>query len=542
MSEQIRETADRLTNFIKQNYASADVSPGSVLNELLIKLAAVIQNEQYNLIDSLSQAKSITQVLDSSSDSYSPIIDMIASNYNTERSAGKFSTGKLKITVSSYGNYLIPESIQFMQPGLGLVYNLTDTYRVSPTPDLQEGEIQLKKSGATSYFILPVVAEKVGSEYQISSGAVFNVVAPSSIAYFVRAEAYGNFTTGLPIDTDKQVIAKIKSTLGSRRLESPAGITNRLKEMLPTFQGLSVCGANDPELTRAKDNIFGISTFGKADVYVRTSVGPEIKIDEVPAVKVADGEWEMVLDSDFCSGFYRIVSILPKVDDIILSGALNVSETVYGYRLFQGARNNEIPKHIDARFTKYQTARIKFSFIESESQSIVEIGGTENFIVTASYQPYITEIQNLLLSDEERFACSDYLVKAVLPCFVALDLNLTRKNSFDTYESLSLNSLKSDIFNYINTIPFGEDLYTSKIIDICHNYDIARVNLPIRIEGNILCNDGTTITLEGADGLSIPTNIAKGVSKKTTLYFIDYFKQDTEKSGTVIDSIGLNLL
>jgi hypothetical protein len=312
--------------------------------------------------------------------------------------------------------------------------------------------------------------------------------------------------------------------------------------MLPTFQTLSVCGANDPELTRAKDNIFGISTFGKADVYVRTAVGPEIKIDDVLAVKTAEGRWELDLNSDFCAGFYRVISILPKVDDILLSGALTVTETTYSYRLFQGGRNNEIPKLIDARFTKYQTAKIKFNYVEGEDDPKIPVGEKAEFTVSVSYQPYITEIQNLLLSDDERFACSDYLVKAPLPCFVSLDLSLTRKNSSDTYDSLNLNLLKRDIFNYINTIPFGEDLYVSKIIDICHNYGIARVNLPTVVRGNILCNDGTTIALEGNDGLSIPTNIAKGVSKKTTLYFIDYLRESSGEGGNIVDSIGLNLL
>jgi hypothetical protein len=543
MSEQIQQTVDRLTAFISQTYADADVSPGSVLSELLIKLSAVIQNEQYNFIASLNQSSSIKQALDSTTDTYSPAIDLIASNYNTDRSTGKYATGKLKITVSSRGNYLVSKSVMFIQPALGLRYKVDKTYRVSPTPDLNDGELQLKKSGETYFFILPVQAEKVGSEYQVSSGSIFNLLPPSTIAYFTRAEAYGNFTTGLPIDTDKEVVKKIKKTLGSRRLESPAGIANRLSEIYPTFQTLSVCGANDPELTRAKDNIFGISTFGKADVYVRTSVGPEVKVARLEAVKTAESSWELTLDSDFSGGFYRVISILPASDSVLLSGALNITETVYSYRQFQGARNNEIPKLIDARFSKYQTARIKFNYVEDlEVAEATPVGGRADFEVAVSCQPYITEIQDLLLSDSERFACADYLVRAALPCFISLEIGLVRKRTSDTYESLNLNSLKQDIFNYINTIPFGEDLYASKIVDICHNYDISRVNLPLSIQGNILCNDGTTIAVSGSDLLTIPTNIPKGVSKKTTLYFIDYFRESAGEGGNVVDSIGLKLI
>jgi hypothetical protein len=52
MSETYQDTAERLAAFISQTYADIETGPGSVINELLIKLAASIQNEQYNRIES----------------------------------------------------------------------------------------------------------------------------------------------------------------------------------------------------------------------------------------------------------------------------------------------------------------------------------------------------------------------------------------------------------------------------------------------------------------------------------------------------------
>ena len=144
--------------------------------------------------------------------------------------------------------------------------------------------------------------------------------------------------------------------------------------------------------------------------------------------------------------------------------------------------------------------------------------------------------------DAERFACADYLVKAVLPCFVSLDLSIVKKHPTDTYDSLRLNKLKQDIFTYINTIPFGEDLYVSKIVDLCHNYDIARVDLPVVLKGDIFCNDGTLLTITDTDYLSIPTDIQKGVSKTTTLYFTDYYRYDQGSNLETVDNIGIKLV
>jgi hypothetical protein len=544
MAEILQETVDRLTTFISENYSEADVSPGSVLSELLIKLAAAVQNEQYNYIDSLSQGKAISQVLSNETDSYLSTIDLIASNYNTSRSEGKKVTGNIKVTVSSPNTYSFVDNLTFIQPALGLRYVVTGAFDIEENPDLTNGELKLYEKNGIHYFILPVVAEEVGGNYQVSSGTVFSVVEPFFINNFVKAEAYGNFTSGAPVDTDRQLIAKFKQTLGSSRFESAAGIANRIKQQYPSFQSLSVVGANDPEMLRSKQNVLGISTFGKADVYVRTSVGPELKTATVVGTKIQNGKWRIQLDNSFCSGFYRLSSILPAVDDISMSGTLLTTNISYGYRQFLGARNNEINNALEARFTKYQTATIDFSY--NETPNIPLVSGqqppTKEFEITAIYQPYIEEIQNLLLSDSERFACADYLVKAVLPCFVSLEIPVVKKQSTDTYDSLRLNKLKQDIFTYINTIPFGEDLYASKIIDLCHNYDIARVDLPVVLKGDIFCNDGTIITITDTDYLSIPTRIEKGVSKMTTLYFTDYYRFDQDDELETVDNIGIKLI
>jgi hypothetical protein len=201
-------------------------------------------------------------------------------------------------------------------------------------------------------------------------------------------------------------------------------------------------------------------------------------------------------------------------------------------------RNNEISVASDSRFTKYQTAVATFTYTETPT---VAVGGSAQFKISASYQPNILEMQNLLLQDDERLACADYLVKAAVPCMVSLSLNLVKKRSTDTYTSLNLQNLKKDIFTYINSIPFGGELHASNIVDICHNYDIKRVDLPVTMTGQILCPDnGAPITLTDTDVLTIPTNVARGVTPKTTLYFIDYYKI-VDGVTTPQDNIGLNI-
>jgi hypothetical protein len=125
---------------------------------------------------------------------------------------------------------------------------------------------------------------------------------------------------------------------------------------------------------------------------------------------------------------------------------------------------------------------------------------------------------------------------------VSLNIKLLKKRTTDTFESLNLQQLKKDIFLYVNSIPFGGELHASNIIDICHNYDIKRVDLPIEMKGVILCPDieSSTITLSDNDALIIPYNLEKGVTPKTTLYFIDYYRVESGVANP-IDNIGLNI-
>jgi hypothetical protein len=535
MAELLEDTVARLTAFISQNYTDIDVGPGSVINELLIKLAAAVQNEQYNKIENLSQGAAISVVLNSENDSYSPIMDMVASNYNTIRSTGVKVAGKIKVVVSEGGDYQFDEGYIFSQPALNLNYLVTQDTSAAQEPVASLNERQVYSDNGLWYFILDVLAEEADPKYQVSAGTTFVPELP--ITNFVKAEAYGNFLSGEAVETDKQLIAKIKRNLGNYRFESPTGIANRFRDTFSGFQSISVCGANDPEMTRSKQNLLGISTFGKADVYVRSSVGLQTKNIIKPAKKIAPTSWEVRLANVDVPGFYNVSSIIPFRTDINLGGTLLPSSVVYGFENFSGQRNNEINSSLEARFTKYQTATIIFNY---DDQNEILIGETADFELMVQYQPNILEMQNMLLQDDERLACADYLVRAVVPCMVSLNINLLKKRATDTFDSLKLQNLKQDIFEYINMIPFGQQLQASSIVDICHNYDIKRVDLPISMTGRILCPDGTDINLSDSDVLEIPQRLDKGVTPKTTLYFIDYYRIENNITSP-IDNIGLSI-
>jgi hypothetical protein len=58
--------------------------------------------------------------------------------------------------------------------------------------------------------------------------------------------------------------------------------------------------------------------------------------------------------------------------------------------------------------------------------------------------------------------------------------------------------------------------------------------------GIVNCPDGTALTITDSDVLSIPNRLDKGVTTKTTLYFIDYYRLE-DGIAQPIDNIGLTL-
>lgn len=514
MSETIDQTVTRLQTFITENYPQADVAPGSVLNELLLKLAASVQNSLYNDITAVGQQNTFSEVEAATTDTYSSAMDEVASNYGITRIEGTYSTGTIKVNVSESRTYFIPSGTIFLQPLIEANYVTTQDWTVAPVP--ASGQLQLyQDTSGLYYFLLPLQSQTTGSQYQVSSGSPFQLVSTNNLVGFVQAVAYGSFTSGTSQETDKEMLARLRTGLNTTSLISPAAIQAKLQADIPNFQTVSVIGAGDPELLRATRGMFGFFALGMADVYVRTSLGVENVSITKTGTKIAAGQWQIDLGVDDYPGFYKILTVLPATTTEV--GTLSIVSQTYSYAVPITGRVNSVSTATDARFSVYQTCQLVVSYIEAPE---VAVGSTASFIVTVSYQPHLQTIQDMFLTDASRIACADYLVKAILPCFVSVNLKVMRNQPTDTIDTAGM---AQDIFNYINSIPMGSQLFSSKIVDICHNYNIKQVSLPIQLTGAILANDGTTVSISDTNSLTIPTDVSLGISQNTTMFFVDYY-------------------
>ena len=531
MAETVAQTLSRLQAFIQESYPTADIAPGSVLDSLLLKASASLQNLPYNQVSQLSLSSNIAAALASTTDTYNPIIDGLASNFLVARGAGTKSTGYIKVYVTTSQNYFVGVGTNFTQPSLNLTYSTTQDYTVSPTPSAGQTQLSVEADGSYS-FVIQITADSVGSQYQVSNSTVFDLTNSNSIAGFIKATSIATFSSATAQETDKSLISRFTNGITNGSLVNEKSILSTLSSQFTSLSAVSVIGATDPEMTRCKSNAF--NTLGMADVYVRTSGIPLTQDIVVTSTKNADLiSWSFTLDSSIYGGIYEVASVRPSSTVIgtypIISQVPGMSVPTSGnVNVFNSLTSNAVSQ---ARFTSYQTLNVTYSNPTADLS-----GTTTSVVVTVLYLPSIKDIQQVFLNDTTRIACADYLVKAVLPCFVNFNITLVKATPSSVVDTASL---KQDIFKYVNSIPFGENLYISEIVKICHNYPIKQVNLPITLSGSILANDGSTVTITGNNELQIPTNLSLGISPNTTMFFIDYF---TNSGGVIDDNIGITLI
>lgn len=540
MATTLNDVVSRMEAFVTESFPDVDISPGSVLSELLIKTAAQLHMEiTESDIDSLSNTKSVNSVLASPTDTYSDIVDGIASNFNVDRNPGLKVTGVIKVTVSENRAYFLEQGFGFQQPLLTFNYVTTQEYQIIEVGGVINAANQLPLVAENNlfYFLVPVEADATGTETVngkndtlVPNRTPFAVSTTASrIPTMVKAEAYGNFSGGQNKETDRELITRFKEGLSYKGLTSPLAMRSVFSTAFaPAFKTLSVVGANDAELLRAKNNLFGISTLGMTDTYVRTSNTVQTASVVLGGVKIDSTTWRITIPAYWNNpivpaGYYRIMTISPV--DQGYSGTYVIKDITYGYDKPIVGRSNAVSSAADARYTKYQTSVVNFECFEEAA--------TKDFSVSFSYMPLISNMQDYVISDDNRIASADYLIKAIVPCHVTLSLRLYRK---DPLVDLPVVNIKRDIFNYINNLGIGEDLVVSNIIDICHNYKVKRVDLPVTVLGNIWVPSTTkdqSIAIKSDDVLTIPNYPSLGVSNKTTAFFTTYF----DESG--VENIGI---
>ena len=524
MSETIAQTQQRITAFIRANAPSLDVSPGSVFNELVVNTEAKIQNAVYADVNEVSAGKSVGAALASPTDTYNAVIDEIASNYGVTRQPGTAVTGVIAISVSSGSNAItVSAGTTFVQPNLSFSYSVVTT----TTASTSDGSLMKGMTGGSPYyyFYVPVQATQTGTDKTVSNGITFQLaVGAPAIAGLISAVAYGTFTQGKNTETDKQLIARFRAGQSVVNCASTDAIAKQLANTFPSFQSIYLASQIDPLNLRASNNPFGLKLPGYVDIYLRNSVAiPQTTISTATfggtvSYNSSSHVWTIGIPAAAAPGFYRVFSVVDQANPT----------THLPYTITYGVTSdpaNLVQTAEEARYSIYQTATLSVTYAT---------GGSPTFLINVLAPNQLVDAQTLISAPATRLPNADYLVKGVVPCEVSVYVTLvpTPGTVLDTV------AIRSDIFNYINGLGVGQPVAVSRIINICHNYSVSQVKLPIILKGlirapyqNVTGNvTDFDIPLNGTDSLVIPNLPQYGVTQSNTAFFTNYFGDTAQEN------------
>ena len=501
----VEQARDTIINMIKSDpkYQNLDLSPGTVLYDLLLRPASelyALQTLQFNFAQ---MARSLQTMADSGEVIDPAYVNAILSNFSMAMITGDKASGIVLVKVSKDHEYTIPTGTTFTD-SFGLNFLTYADVTVSNRPLTGQTVLTLASDG-NYFFLLNVIAEDYGTKYLLTQGTRLNTSI--NLFDFISAEAYADFSGAAPAETINDLIARIPAAISNRGLESrisiSASLTSPENGNFTNIRALSIVGAGDDGQLRDKHNTIGGSMFGRVDIYPRTFYTPTVVTLSKTGTRIAPGIYSISISKDDAPGFYAIKSVTDAESVVAPLFSFNTLLAVGSYAFTETREASglvDIPHDIsltnsviETAFTCYQSATL---LVTSVTTVPVE---NHPFKVELYCAPSIKDIQDYVDRVDIRNVKADYLVRAPLICMVSLRAAI----DIDTNSTLTETTIKDALVSYINNKSFVAKLTQSEIIGVITALNVKDVDLSsssttgFKMQGNIRSADGTVVTLNG---------------------------------------------
>lgn len=520
--DRIDESTLLLTELVRDRYPEFDLHPGSVIYNLLIRPQALLHALNLTNIDRLRQSNSLLTATQNPNLADADIIDALLSNYRIERRDGNPASGQILLILNRLAPVQISTSLLFSAAGIR--FRATRAFNGVTSPDnvFSSSDRVISPVGDGQYSLLiDVTAIDPGAAGNVSKGTELSPNGP--ILGLVSSVAAVDFDGGADEESNAELLERASTGVAVPNLGSRLTTRAAIAEAFPAVKDVAVVGAGQPEMRRDRHNAIGLSAGGKTDLYVRTRDTPQT----ISATKTAtlvessaiDGTWRFDFDRDELPAFYSIRQIR-RVDGSTGSSLEIVQDLrradlspVPGLSLIPDATDNE------AAFTRFQTAEVSFADPKAVNNSV---GDKLDFEITLLRMPEIREVHDWLAQDDRRHPGGDLLVRAAVPCMVAVSLVVLRHP--DDPE-VDVASLQSEIAKTINKLRFGDGrLDSSRIVAAAQPIlpSKSRLRLPVGLSGEVLLpSQGSAFIYAYPQSnyeLVIPNRPDVGVTSNTVFY------------------------
>ena len=239
-----------LETYINEAFPDLDVSPGSVMRDIIVNLYAALEQRVRTEQATILRSNSLLEITDDPDLADDAQVNRVLSNYNITRSEGTKASGFVKFIIDSDTTTLVPVGTKLTMGGL--VFKVSSNVRAISSTEtvLQTGDIKVVAGTAGSFFFnVPVEAELPGSKYNVKEGTKVSNFTPK-IGRTVSAEAAQTMLGGKDTETNEELLAKLKQGVVGKILGGRAHIEAKLKAEFPYVISAGATGFGDPEMTR----------------------------------------------------------------------------------------------------------------------------------------------------------------------------------------------------------------------------------------------------------------------------------------------------
>lgn len=544
-----------LVTAINDTHPDLDLSPGSVLRDILVNLYAALESRIRDSQSTSFRSNSLLEIEKDPDLADDEQVDRVLSNFNVVRGQGNKASGIIRISVSADETTQVSQGTKFTLNGLGFVAS-TSVRAVKSSLGVDDasdsGDVPLVAGvGGVYVFDVPVEAENTGSLYNIIENISATAVSPK-VARLVSAKTIQTFLGGKDSETNSELIAKLQDGIVGKILGGRSHTEAKLKSEFPYVDGVGLTGFGDPELTRDLISLEDDSAYhrgGTVDLHVKTANYPlletlkfeasEVTNTTIPTDSGTTDALKFTIPKEFAHGLYTVRSIRPdtSVNPRTLGetciAQYNRTIDVPSGRVFKPAMSTGL----DLGFSAYQ--QVEVTFVDTLNTDPIN---ETDYYVDVMRMPFVDRIQDFVSSGEDRSVAADMLVKGVVPVLLGCNLKIVMPTGS---APLDVDDIKIRITNAVNSIRFGQPIPTSLISHIVHK-EIpadAYLDLPISLYGkmyypdkpefSLIDNEGLyygdteydngmpdTRLIRSADKLEAPYQPERGVSSKTVGFFL----------------------
>jgi len=503
---------------------SADTRLGPLLDLVILPMATLDAYRRAEMeVERVGLSLKLLQ--DNPEAATTEVADRVLANYMLTRKQGGYAYGDVLIIVDEPVTTSVPAGALFSANGLQ--FQATEAFIAIPTGSaaVNSAEQVLAARGDGSYsFLIRVTCVDAGVAGQLKKDTL--LTPAFGIVGFLKAFTAQDFVGGLDVESNSEAIARLAYGISAKAASSRAAMMAAILDE-PEFSDIissSIIGYGDAEQRRDRHSILPFALGSRTDWYIRSQLLPAYagstrEATLVQKLESGFGVWQMTFGRDDYPGMYDVTQIT----------GVDLQETSTSYEIVEDIRGKDmtaIPGELlpdvttvpEAAFTRFQTATLRFADTRTPV-ALLDVGAKKDYAVTVRYMPLMAELQSYAASRHFRHHGGDLLVKAPVPCFVSLSLQLFGRAGVALPNA---DSIKNALATYVNQLGFAGRIHASALTDIVRNYLSAQTHVSsIDMAGTILYPDGTTKILRAVDQLVIPEYPDLMVTQRTVAFILD---------------------